>query len=236
MLHHALEQADVPAAALLAEVAQPLGHLRPADRIRRIADPVGEVVLAAEDMQLDDQLHILAHRVMVIPARVDHQIFLEQAERAGDNDVAVELIEQDARCQKGTVVFEHLHAGDQIVRHAVADHMALLDLRAVAGADRAADCNDVVALQNGAHDLFQRVALQHGVCVDAQEIREVGCVDAHVQRVRLAAVALADQRDRDLVAAGFIDRFLRLAVDAPLDRTVDLAHAERLLDHAAGFV
>ena len=68
----------MPAAALLTQVAQPFGNLRPADRIGHIADAVGDTVFAAEDMQLDDQFHVFSHGIVVVPAGIDHQIFLNR--------------------------------------------------------------------------------------------------------------------------------------------------------------
>ena len=44
MLVHTLEQAQMPALALLAQIAQPLGRLRPADRVGCVANGIVDVV------------------------------------------------------------------------------------------------------------------------------------------------------------------------------------------------
>ena len=157
------------------------------------------MVFPAEHMQLDHELHILAHGGGVISAGGDDRAFEEQAERTGDDDVAVEFVEQDAGGEKRPVVFQHLHAGQQPARHPVAHHAAVFDLRAVAGAHRPAHGDHIGILEHGTHDFFQRIVLQHRIRIQTEKIRVTGYVDAHIERIRLAAVFLANQRDGNFI-------------------------------------
>lgn len=76
MLVHTLEQAQMPALALLAQIAQPLGHLRPADGVGGVADGIVDAVDCAVFVQLDHQLHILAHGLVVVAAHGDDRVLL----------------------------------------------------------------------------------------------------------------------------------------------------------------
>ena len=86
MLVHTLEQAQMPALALLAQIAQPLGRLRPADRVGCVANGIVDVVDRAVFVQLDHKLHILAHRSAVIATCRDDGILFEQPEGAGNDE------------------------------------------------------------------------------------------------------------------------------------------------------
>ena len=214
----------MPPPALFAQVPQRLRHLGPADGVRGVADAVGDAVLPAEDVEPDHQLHVLPHRAGVVaPGADDHALF-EQAKGPRDDDTAVETVEKDAGGQKGALIFQHLHAGQDPVGHVVADHLAVFDLRSVAGPHRAPHRHHMVVLQHRPDDLLQGIALEHRVGVHTEEVGIAGGVDAHVQGVGLAAVALADEGDGDLAGPGLKDGLSLLAWDLPLDGPVDLPH------------
>ena len=180
----------------------------------------------AEHMELNNQLHILPHGGGIIAAGLDDQLLLEQAEGAGDDNIPVEFVKQDAGGQEGPVIFQHLHAGQQLFGHAVADDASGFNFRTVAGAHRTAHRHHLGVLQQRAHNFVQGVALQDGVRVDADKVGVGSHIDPHVQRVRLSAVFLGDQRDGDLPCAGFVYRLSRPAGNPALNGPVDRLQAE----------
>lgn len=80
----------------------------------------------------------------------------------------------------------------------------------------------------------REIVLQDGIRVHADKIREAGGVDAHVQGVGLAAVFLADQRQRDLVAPALVNGLLPLAGNAPVDGPLDPVQVKGLRQHPDG--
>lgn len=67
-------------------------------------------------------------------------------------------------------------------------HPSVFQLNIVGDADDAANRHHIAVFQYRLGDAAQRVVLQNGVRVHADKVREICGVDAHVQRVRLAAV------------------------------------------------
>lgn len=187
-------------------------------------------------MEFHRQLHVLAHGGAVVASGGDDHTLEEQAEGPRDDDIPVEPVKEDPGGQEGAVILQHLHTGQELAGHPVADHPAVLDLRAVAGPHGAAHRNHAGVLQHRADDLLQRVVLEHGVRVQAEEVGVAGHIDPHIQGVRLAAVFLPHQGDGHLVGPGLVDLLLRLAGDAPLDGPLDLPHVKGVPQHLGGVV
>ena len=80
----AFGQAALPAGPLPLEHGQRLRRFGPANWIGYVADPVGLAGQAVNAVQAHDQLHILAHGVGAISARLNDRRFLEQAKGAGN--------------------------------------------------------------------------------------------------------------------------------------------------------
>ena len=118
----------------------------------------------------------------------------------------------------------------------VGNHPAVLDLRPIAGPDRAPYRHHIALLNHRPHDLLQRVILQHRVRVHADEIREFGGVDAHVQGVGLAAVFLTDQGDGHLVLLSLKDGEFRLTGNASVNGAVDLIQMKGFPQNLCGTV
>ena len=226
----------MPALALLAQIAQPLGRLRPADRVGCVANGIVDVVDRAVFVQLDHKLHILAHRSAVIATCRDDGILFEQPEGAGNDERAVEAVKENAGGKKRTVIFQHLHEGENIARQPVMLHPSVFQLNIVGDADDAANRHHIAVFQYRLGDAAQRVVLQNGVRVHADKVREICGVDAHVQRVRLAAVLFSDERHRYLLCACLIDVFLALTVDLPANGPVNKVHIKCLGQHLRGAV
>ena len=226
----------MPALSLLAQIVQPLGHLRPADGVGGVADGIVDAVDCAVFVQLDHQLHILAHGLVVVAAHGDDRVLFEQSERAGNDERAVEAVKEDARGEEGAVILQHLHESEDAARQAVAFDAPVFQLHVIRDAHDAAHRHHLAVLQHRLGDAAQRVVLQHGVRVHADEVGKGRGVDAHVQRVCLAAVFLADERERHLLHARFVDTFLPPALDPAADGTVDNVHIERLGKHLGGRV
>ena len=115
-------------------------------------------------------------------------------------------------------------------------HPSVFQLNIVGDAHDAAHRHHIAVFQYRLGDAAQRVVLQNGVRVHADKVREICGVDAHVQRVCLAAVLFSDERHRYLLCACLIDVFLALTVDLPADGTVNKVHIERLGKHLGGCV
>ena len=226
----------MPALALLAQIAQPLGHLRPADGVGGVADGIVDAVDCAVFVQLDHQLHILAHGLVVVAAHGDDRVLFEQSERAGNDERAVEAVKEDARGEEGAVVLQHLHESEDAARQAVAFDAPVFQLNIVGDADDAANRHHIAVFQYRLGDAAQRVVLQNGVRVHADKVREICGVDAHVQRVCLAAVLFSDERHRYLLCACLIDVFLALTVDLPANGPVNKVHIKCLGQHLRGAV
>ncbi len=108
-------------------------------------------------------------------------------------------------------------------RHARAHHHAVLDSTAVGDPDRASDCDDPIGV-GGEHldDSRQRVAVEQRVGVDDRDQLVAGEVQAGVQGIRAAAVALAgDSQAR--VRSGDVELLeqLGLEVEAIPERQLD---------------
>ena len=226
----------MPALSLLAQIAQPLGHLRPADGVGGVADGIVDAVDCAVFVQLDHQLHILAHGLVVVAAHGDDRVLFEQSERAGNDERAVEAVKEDARGEEGAVVLQHLHESEDAARQAVAFDTPVFQLHIVGDAHDAAHRHHLAVLQHRLGDAAQRVVLQYGVRVHADKVREICGVDAHVQRVCLAAVLFSDERHRYLLCACLIDVFLALTVDLPANGPVNKVHIKCLGQHLRGAV
>ena len=89
---HALEQADMPAPPLFAQIPQLLRHLGPADGVRGVTDSVGNPVLPAKYVQLHHQLHILPHGGGVVASGLDDNALFEQPDGPGNDDASVEFV------------------------------------------------------------------------------------------------------------------------------------------------
>ena len=85
VLHHTLEQPQVPAPALLFQVAQPLRCLCPAYGIGGIADTVIHTVHRAVFVQFYHQFHILSQRGDIVPPCRNDNILPEQSKGTGNN-------------------------------------------------------------------------------------------------------------------------------------------------------
>lgn len=115
-------------------------------------------------------------------------------------------------------------------------HPSVFQLNIVGDADDAANRHHIAVFQYRLGDAAQRVVLQNGVRVHADKVREICGVDAHVQRVCLAAVLFSDERHRYLLCACLIDIFLALTVDLPANGPVNKVHIKCLGQHLRGAV
>ena len=90
-------------------------------------------------------------------------------------------------------------------------YLAIFQRYAVGNTHQSADGDHLVAFQQRPHRIFQGISLKHRIGVHTDKIRETGGVDAHVQRISLAAVFLDDQSHANAMDFPFVDCFLFLA-------------------------
>ncbi|EEF24393.1 conserved hypothetical protein [Ricinus communis] len=188
----ALGQAALPADALVLEGLVVFRGLGPAHGIGHEFHLVRLAFLAQQAVHADDQFHVLADRVGTVAAGLDHGVLAEHAERAGDDQHAVHGRPAEASEQERAQVFHDLEQRPHVRRQADLREKAARHLAPVGDADRAARRDDGRVAQERFRDLFQAVALQDRVGIDAAHERIARRVDARVQRVGLAAVLLVD--------------------------------------------
>jgi hypothetical protein len=82
-------------------------------------------------LQVRHQLHVLSDGIPCIATHRLDELAGEEAERAGDDEQAVDAVPADASDQKGAEVLDHLHRGDAAARQAELSDTAAFDLGAV---------------------------------------------------------------------------------------------------------
>ena len=147
-------------------------------------------------MQLQHQLHILADGAAVVAAGRDHDVFSEHPESPGNDHGAVKLVQQDAGSQKGTVILQHLHTGQEVPGQTVLFHPPSGKLYIVGDTHQPADRHHIFVLQYRLSNLSQRIILQDRIGIHTDKIGVIGGIDAHIQRICLAAVFLANDGKR----------------------------------------
>ena len=171
------------------------GHLGPAHRIGHEHQAVRLLAIAHDAMHADAQLHVLADRLVLEAAGVEHVLAAIDAERAGDDQQRAHRRVGDAAGQERAQVFDHLEARHPVAGHAHLGDATAFDLAAVDDADDAADAERVGRLEERQHGLAQRVRLEQRIGVDQADERIARRVDAGVERVGPAAVLLVDHHE-----------------------------------------
>lgn len=72
VFYEALEESQMPSAALSGQIAQGAGRLAPAYRVWFVADAVRNIVAAAEGVELHDQFHVFPHVETVVRLQRKH--------------------------------------------------------------------------------------------------------------------------------------------------------------------
>jgi hypothetical protein len=198
-----LGQPPLPAAALARERAEVLGRLGPAHRVGQERDPERLAALAQVAVQAHDELGVLADRVRPPAADGLDRVAAEQAERAGDDEQAVELAPADPADEERPEVLDDLEHGEPARGQADVDDGAVPDPAAVGDAHDATGRDDALGVVDDrlGHP-HQRVLLDHRVGVDRAQVRVAGGVGARVERVGLAAVGLVDDEQVRVPARG----------------------------------
>ena len=98
----------VPAVALAAEDPQASRDLGPGDRVRDEQDAVAPVAPARQAAHAHDDLHVLADGLVHVAAGGDHRLAPEEAERAGDHEVAAEPVPAEPAGEERAQVLDGL--------------------------------------------------------------------------------------------------------------------------------
>ena len=171
------------------------GHLGPAHRIGHEHQPVRLLAVAHDPVHPDAQLHVLADRLVLQAAGVEHLLPAVEPERARDDQERAHRRVRDAAGEERAQVLDHLEARHPVARHAHLGDPPAFDLAAVDDADDAADAERVGRLEERQHRLAQRVGLEERIGVDEADERIARRVDAGVERVGAAAVLLVDHHE-----------------------------------------
>ena len=173
-----LQDAAAPAISLLDDVEQHLRRLGVRDRFRLVMD------LPAVGQDLHRHVEVLGEGVAVIAAGGLQGGAAEDADRSGDDVDRPPKRLRIADDVEALDVFERLQFGPDVV--AIDDFDVPRH-----GADG--------LVREVANGVPQRVGREARVAVHADHDRRIGAADAVIERVRLAAVLLAIDRDLDAV-------------------------------------
>ena len=206
MLEKRVDQADVPALALLLQIGQALRRLCPTDRIGQKTNGVLAFFIVHELMKLYDELHVFANAVARVAADFDDGGLVEGAECTGDDEQHAHHVKPDSAGQKCAQILRGLKRHDRILRKPDLFHLPVFNFATAADTHDAADRNAGRIADKGVDDLDERTLLQNGVRVDRDD-DGISCdIDTRVERVRLAAVFLI-QHDQLFVRGGAVDLY-----------------------------
>src|ERR671917_148876 len=141
-----VHQAAVPPVALAPEHAQGLGDLRPGDGVGDEGDLVAPSVLPEDAVHARDELHVLADRLVQVPAGGDHVAAAEHTEGPRDDEQAVELAPRSPARDKGPQVLDDLEVRQRLLRGLDLDEASPLELAAVGDPYDAANGRDLARL------------------------------------------------------------------------------------------
>ena len=116
MFEEGLERAALPAHALAPEDPQAARAFSPADRVRHEADRIRLAVLAHVPVDLDHQLHVLAHGIRAVAADLDDDAPGKDAEGPRDQHEAVEVAPAQAPDQERPEIFDDLQQRQELAR------------------------------------------------------------------------------------------------------------------------
>lgn len=209
------QPALLPSRALIAQACQRLGRFGPADDLRHEIDAIGAALLAHMAVDADNELEILADRVMAIAADFDQDGALEDAERTRNQGKHAHVAVGDTRGNEGAHIFHDLEAREPAGRYPYPFDVAAADGGAVHHPDGAADRHQPpIVIDEGFGGSQQPVGLDDGIGVDDADERLLRKADAGIGGIRLAAILLV--HDEEVRISG---------------RAVDAEHAGSLQRH-----
>lgn len=187
-------------------------------------------------MQFDHQFHIFAHGSDVISAAGDDHILFEKPEGAGNDQGTIEFIKENSAGQKRTVIFQHLHTGQEFFGKAIFFYPSIFQFHIIGSTDRTAYRNHMVIFQNGANNFLQGIILENGIGVHADEIGETGGIDAHIQGIGLSSILFAHPRNGHLMLRGLKNEFFRLPGKLMMNGAADGMHIKCFNQHFGGII
>ena len=226
----------MPSNALASEDPERVRNLGPDHRRWLVDDPIGDLVVDVMAVETHGQVHVLTHVTGGEASHRDHGRPLPNSEGSRDEWQSAHLRPGGSAGEEGAEVFQDLHAGNQLLRHAGFDQMTELDLAPVQWPDVPAyDDRSLAILHHPSHRTDQAVGIEDDIGVRAQRVWISGRIYPGVEGICPPRVLLVDDRDvdraatpvdashrsrRDVRAIGDADAFQMKGLDQRRERPV----------------